>query len=408
MIITNIKNFLEKNKKIFYYIFLFFIVSFLSSDITFAASWDTTAQSIAKWANEFLSVVSLFTWLLTYLSTMFLSPEWINGSLFWMKEKFKVIWIMVSNIVYFVFAFIIIWIAFMNIIWKNTDQYQLKQALPKFIVWVLIVPFSWFLVQFILSASAILTVSALTLPFDSFPKYESAFWSIEVPKKCVVNLASKKEAWWEYFDCKKDGKVKLSTIIGSWEASTSIYWVLSMYTYWITWIADVDTLKFAEGNQIKELWDIAMKLVFDVLFIFIYFILLVALWLVLMIRWIYIWIYIMLSPIFWLMYFFDKKDWWGDWFFAKFNLKEFISLAMVPVYTILALSFWMLFIYVVWSWLALKGWANTQSFSLIPWNEWSSVVVWKKPNTVTFEVKWVLWTSSENLNKLVSKGGSIW
>jgi Na+-transporting methylmalonyl-CoA/oxaloacetate decarboxylase gamma subunit len=51
-----------------------------------------------------------------------------------MSTKFKEVWIMVSNIVYFVFAFILIWIAFMNIIGKNADQYQLKQALPKFIV----------------------------------------------------------------------------------------------------------------------------------------------------------------------------------------------------------------------------------------------------------------------------------
>jgi hypothetical protein len=40
--------------------------------------------------------------------------------------------------------------------------------MPKFIVGVLIVPFSWFLVQFILSISSLLTVGVLTLPFDSF------------------------------------------------------------------------------------------------------------------------------------------------------------------------------------------------------------------------------------------------
>ena len=40
--------------------------------------------------------------------------------------------------------------------------------MPKFIVGILIVPFSWFFVQFILSISAILTVGVLTLPYDSF------------------------------------------------------------------------------------------------------------------------------------------------------------------------------------------------------------------------------------------------
>ncbi|MBT3727351.1 hypothetical protein HOG21_06985 [bacterium] len=54
--------------------------------------------------------------LLTYLATIFLSPSWLNGSLFGLNGYFKEIWIRVSNVVYFVFAFLLIWIAFMNII----------------------------------------------------------------------------------------------------------------------------------------------------------------------------------------------------------------------------------------------------------------------------------------------------
>jgi len=426
MILSNIKEFLGRNKKILYYISLFFIVSFFTSDVTFAkdaVTWtdvvttvttkDTLAQSIAKWANEFLSVVSLFTWIITYLATMFLSPEWVNGSLFWMSEKFKTIWIMVSNIVYFVFAFILIWIAFMNIIWKNADQYQLKQALPKFIVWVLIVPFSWFLVQFILSISAILTVSALTLPYDSFPQYKNALDRIEIPTNCNIALGKKPKNW-EFFDCwwKDAATIPLSKIMNNWDSSTSIYWILAMYTFWVTGMSDVDSIKFDESSDLRNLWDIAMKLIFDVLFIAIYFILIVALWLVLMIRWIYIWIYIMLSPIFWLMYFFDKKDWW-DWFFAKFNLKEFIALAMVPVYTMLALSFWMLFLYVVWTWLTLKSDNNINSFQIVSfkddWIDKSSIIIWNDYQ-IALTISWILWTNSEKINKLIGewKNNVLW
>ena len=42
--------------------------------------------------------------------------EWINGSIFGLDKYFKDVWILVSNVVYFVFAFVLIWIAFMNII----------------------------------------------------------------------------------------------------------------------------------------------------------------------------------------------------------------------------------------------------------------------------------------------------
>ena len=184
MILSNIKQLLKKNKKIFYYFSLFFIVSFLSTDVTLAffdLGDKSTAESVAVFFEWLLKWISIILALITYLATVFLSPEWINGSLFGLNTHFKDVWILVSNVVYFVFAFILIWIAFMNIIWKWGDQYQLKQALPKFIVWVLIVPFSWFLVQFILSISAILTVSALTLPFDTFDQFKTWLNDVKIP-----------------------------------------------------------------------------------------------------------------------------------------------------------------------------------------------------------------------------------
>ena len=398
MILSHIKGFFKKNKIVLIYITLFFYLSFLFTDFSFAASWDlasssSTAQSIAEWTNAFLGVVSLFTWLITALATMFLSPEWVNGSLFWMNEKFKTIWIMVSNIVYFIFAFLLIWIAFMNIIWKNTDQYQLKQALPKFIVWILIVPFTWFLVQFILSISAILTISAVSLPHDTFPDYKNWLDMVEIPKKCTIDISSK---WWEkwiFDDCPIDWeKIELSKLLSIWNSSSAIYWTIAYYTHWVMWIENVDKIKFKDKSTIWTIADVAMKLIFDVLFLAIFFILLVALALVLMIRWIYIWIYMMLSPVFWLMYFFDKKNWW-DWFFAKFNLKEFIALAMVPVYTMLALSFWMLFIYIVWTGLPQEATdAKNKNISTSVDDEWSAIIIWNGDNQISYTIKWATWT----------------
>jgi hypothetical protein len=106
--------------------------------------------------------------MITSFITMFLYPGWVNGTLFGLQDYLKIMWILVSNVVYFIFAFILIAIAFMNIIGKGEGTWELKQAMPKFIIGVLIVPFSWFFVQFILSLSAILTVGVLTLPYDSF------------------------------------------------------------------------------------------------------------------------------------------------------------------------------------------------------------------------------------------------
>jgi len=394
-------------KKIFIFISSFFVISFLIWDITFAADATTTtaADAAATFAQRFWEIlkwVSVLLWLMTYLATLFLSPEWINGSLFWMSTKFKEVWIMVSNIVYFVFAFILIWIAFMNIIGKNANQYQLKQALPKFIVWVIIVPFSWFFVQLILSISSLLTVSALTLPSNSFPEYESILWQITIPTECVINVKSIwKWSWeWEWkttdlVDCSHSVKKPLSTVVSWWNINNSIFWIISMYTYGLTGFENSDNIFLSESSKFTSIADVAIKIIFDWLFIIIYAILMIALWMVLMIRWIYIWIYTMMSPIFWLMYFFDKKD-WGDWFFAKFNIKEFIALAMVPVYTMLALSFGLLFMYVVWEW--ITWWARQweisgQSVTVKTVDDWWTISIW----LFTLKIVWaVSWSNDDN------------
>lgn len=351
MIFSNIKQFLKQNKKIFYYLGFFVVMFSVMSDTTFAADFaeiKKTTSTVAEWLLKWVSVLLA---LITYLATIFLSPEWINGSLFGLNTYFKDVWILVSNVVYFIFAFILIWVAFMNIVWRTWEQYQLKQALPKFIVWVLIVPFSWFLVQFILSVSAVLTISALTLPFDTFDKFESKLTEVKIPKSCTINLSAKDKDWNSidsFIDCPREWAVDLIPLIQEWESIDTIFWIISMYTYWIISFDTVWDVDWFDLNSVTNLWDLIVKIIFDLLFVIIYSILMITLWIVLMIRWIYIWIYTMISPVFWLMYFFDKKEWW-EWFFWKFNVKEFISLAMVPVYTMLALSFWLLFLYVVWA-----------------------------------------------------------
>lgn len=359
--------FFSDNKKNILWTIVFISLFFILSDSAFAAdaAAKTSEQNLAEYkqtASSFMkwvwTTISVFLALLTYLGTVFLSPEWINGSLFWLNEYFKSIWVLVSNVVYLIFAFILIWIAFMNIIWKWQEKYALKQALPKFIVGILIVPFSWFIIQFILSLSAILTISALNLPFETFDKFNTSLSSTKIPKSCTLNLKTlgeskewdSKEESKKFFDCWKewDNQITLEEIRKSEDGIDSIFWIMWLYTYWILSIESMDKLNDFDISSIKNMSDLVVKLLFDVLFIIVYSVLIIAIWLVLMVRWIYIWIYIMISPLFGLMYFFDKTSWWWE-FFDKFNLKQFISLAFVPVYTMLALSFWLLFIYAAWN-----------------------------------------------------------
>lgn len=397
-------------------------------DVSFAqaqsASEKTTEiiNSFSAVFNGILSGVTLLLWMLTYLVSLFLNPAWINGSFFGLGEHFREIWILISNVVYFIFAFLLIWIAFMNIIGKQWDKYQLKQALPKFIIWVLIVPFSWFFVQFILSLSAILTISSLTLPSDTFTQYESWLEKIEVYKICTINLnssswstnevdSSTKTKWFIYCP-KENNKTTLKEVLGTWDSSTSIFGLVYTYTYAIMNLDQIDDLTTGDiFKGITTIWDLMVKIVFDLLFVLVYAILMIALGLVLAVRWIYLWLYIMFSPIFWLMYFFGKSG-WGEGFFTKFNLKEFFALAMVPVYTMLALSFGLLFLYVVGQW--MSTWSNESQSALsqqgVSISE-KEINIWWKENGFTLIVEWVIGGSTStswNAGKLFADVANGW
>jgi hypothetical protein len=63
-----------------------------------------------------VTVASTIIALLTSLIALLLNPGWVNGTIFGFEIFLKDIWRLISNIVYFVFAFLLIAIAFMNII----------------------------------------------------------------------------------------------------------------------------------------------------------------------------------------------------------------------------------------------------------------------------------------------------
>lgn len=362
--------------------FIIFIIIglFLFSDLAFADTVKTAAETDAgAWLNKFVNIIvrwaAAFLWALTALISLFLTPGWVNGELFELWWLLKEIWVMISNIVYLIFALILIVIAFMNIVWKWEWTWELKQALPKFIVGVLIVPFSWFFVQFIISISSILTVSVLWLPFDSFEwKADEADNAIQawidkgkdepICVKHVIHLwklkdTSKDTNWGgsEKWDNKiitcdtsvEESKMRPSEIIKKLQSSDSIFGLINLYTYGVMELDELETTTLEEMSVkwgIKDILDLSFFVLFDFVFLVMYLILMVALFMALFSRGIYLWIYMMFSSVFGLLYFFDKAGSWIGDAWERFNIKEFIGLAMVPVYVSAALSFGLLFLFV--------------------------------------------------------------
>lgn len=384
-ILTSFNEFLSKNRKNIIYILWFLVVFFVLSDLTFAWGWETAPSwtndkdknQVISALNEALKAISVVLTLWTNFVWWFLYPEWTSWKIIWIDQTLKTLWIMVSNVVYFLFAWIFVWIAFMNIVWKDWDTYELKKAIPRFIIWVLIVPFSWFFVQFIISISNIFTAAILSLPmtdelYQNWAKkttempvkvcewgYTIKTWTQKALKndKETAKTMSWSSSWSNYVViCNKENSKSLSEVLtGNWIYSVMYFYTFSVMkfdNYWklfswdlIKWVNDVVNLIFKTG--------------FSIIFIVVYAILVIALWLALFVRILRLWFFALFSPVFWLLYFFKKDGWW-DGVVKNFSLKNFIWLALVPVYVSAALAFWIIFILTADTWLQ-KSWLVSQS-----------------------------------------------
>lgn len=407
--IENINNFITSNRKSIITI-LFFILIF-SFDNSFAEDPTKAAEESKNSWYIPLVLMSALAGFSGSLIWFFINPEWTNWSIFGLTDQLKNLWVLTSNIVYFIFAFMLILMAFMNIIGHGKNEYEMKTALPKFIVWILIVPFSWFIVQFVVSISSILTVSVLSLPYDLYkPSIDSM--NMDIPTNCTLNVnsansgrvlkdldnANESTRSWRInsiWNC-KDSK-GISKMF-QWD---SIFSIMSIYAYWILKINTMDTMKWSQLSDLKSLTDVFLKLWFDVIFLIAFLLLSLAIAMALFVRWVYLWLFMILSPTFWLFYFLWDKH--RKKLQEQYSFTQFLSLALVPVYVSAALSFWLLFILIAqngiisssstWNWKFTAWWdaieiseGNTFTITWLPGSQKTNTTDWAK------SLLWTLWS----------------
>lgn len=81
--------------------------------------------------------------------------------------------------------------AFMNIYAGEKNTWAIKAKLPKLIVGVISVPFTWFFVSAILSISSILTASVIQLAGDlRVSSSTSTEITINIPKDCTIDFTA--------------------------------------------------------------------------------------------------------------------------------------------------------------------------------------------------------------------------
>lgn len=100
-----------------------------------------------------------------------MSPDWTSGDLFGLRAPMYTLWVTVSNVVYFIYAILLILIALGTMF--NQDKFSYKVMLPKLALGILMVPFTWWFVQWTISISTVVTASVMSIPKETMAAIEA-------------------------------------------------------------------------------------------------------------------------------------------------------------------------------------------------------------------------------------------
>lgn len=116
-----------------------------------------------------------------------MSPDWTSGDLFGLRTPMYALWVTVSNIVYFIYAIMLILIALGTMF--GQEKFSYKVMLPKLALGILMVPFTWWFVQWTISIASVVTASVMTIPQETMStvnKDSKWFTTPTIPKQIWI------------------------------------------------------------------------------------------------------------------------------------------------------------------------------------------------------------------------------
>lgn len=132
----------------------------------------TEGEDRAQMWNQGINALNLILGIVTALvspAIMFagwlMSPDWTSGDLFGLRTPMYALWVTVSNIVYFIYAVLLVLIALGTMF--GQDKFSYKVMLPKLALGILMVPFTWWFVQWTISIASVVTASVITIPNET-------------------------------------------------------------------------------------------------------------------------------------------------------------------------------------------------------------------------------------------------
>jgi hypothetical protein len=348
--------------------------------------------SVAEWMNIILGLISIIVSPAVMFAGWLMSPDWTSGDLFGLRAVFYQLWITVSNITYFIYAVMLIFIALATIF--GSDHYGYKALLPKLALGILLVPFTWWAVQFIISTATIVTASVMSIPHETLNELQSSntqqdsWWNKpSIPTKIEVSSDEKltKKSEDATKECTESTCISPKKFLAS---SAGMYGYMMVYAYWVFQINEVKHINTGTDALQTLGWLLNQSIIAALMFL-IFWILTLALIFMLLTRAMMLWVYTIFSP-------FLTLDivLWGSLLkdvSKDFSIGQFIGLAFVPAIIGLSLSFWLVIIASITWGKAVSDGAVKCNQSMLE-NGWCKIVgiMWNPKNKIVRSVigKW--------------------
>jgi len=332
-------------------------ISYASTTAEPAKKDDASTKTVEAY-NSMITTLNIILYALSAIITpivlfvgWLMSPDWTSGDLFNLREPMYKLWITVSNIVYFIYAILLIFIALGTMF--NQDKFSYKVMLPKLALGILMVPFTWWFVQWTISIASVVTASVMTIPAETIVSSDSK-WFTEKSIPMNVNVDNTWTGSKTSPSKCPDACISPKQFLEKWGW---IFWPMIVYGYSIFKFQEIKSLSTGVDIASAALNIVHSSVVGAIMFL-VFWLLTLALAAMLFVRAIKLWMYAIFSPLFTFRFVAGSNLLWGD--DDSFSLKEFIGLAFVPAIVWLTLSFGLIIINAV-QWPAAPKWTSTSS-----------------------------------------------
>jgi hypothetical protein len=291
-------------------------------------------QSLVNGLNIILGFITLAVSPAILFAGWLMSPDWTSGDLFGLRAPMYALWVTVSNIVYFVYAVMLILIALGTMF--GNDKFSYKVMLPKLALGILMVPFTWWFVQWTISISAVVTASVMTIPMETISTSD-VWWMGQpsIPRNITIQEGSDAGNK-DKTECNEITCIKPIDFLGQ---QSGMYGQMMVYAYSIFKFDQVKDLS-KKWDQAKSIVDLVHQWLVGAIMFIVFGLLTLALVSILLVRAIKLWAYAIFAPLFTFQFVAGSVGSDKD----MFSIKEFIGLCFVPAIVWLTLSFGLIII----------------------------------------------------------------